>query len=137
MLADGFTWPVRVYYEDTNAAGIVYHANYLRFMERARTEWLRALGFEQDVLAREHGVVFVITASTLRFARAARFNAELRVETSLEALRGASIAFRQDITNLDGQTYCSASNVVGCVAVDTLKPRRIPAPMMRKFQGGE
>ena len=137
MIADRFVWPVRVYYEDTDAAGIVYHANYLRFMERARTEWLRALGFEQDALAREHGVVFVITESALKFQRAARFNDELLVHSRLETLRGASIGFVQTIVDGLGQTFCSARNVVACVAAATLQPRRIPVHMMRKFQGGE
>ena len=135
-VTDGFLWPVRVYYEDTDAAGIVYHANYLRFMERARTEWLRALGFEQDALARDHGVVFVITASTLAFKRAARFNDELVVRSTLEALRGASITFAQIITDRHG-TLCTARNVVACVTRASLQPRRIPAHMMEIFKGGD
>ncbi len=135
-VTDGFLWPVRVYYEDTDAAGIVYHANYLRFMERARTEWLRALGFEQDALARDHGVVFVITASTLAFKRAARFNDELVVRSTLEALRGASIDFAQTVTDRLG-TLCTARNVVACVTRTALQPRRIPAHMMEIFKGGD
>ena len=137
MLADAFLWPVRVYYEDTDAAGIVYHANYLRFMERARTEWLRALGFEQDVLAVKHGVVFVITESTLAFKRAARFNDELVVRSTLERLRGASIEFAQTVTDQQGGTLCSARNVVACVTPTNLQPRRIPAHMMEIFKGGD
>jgi acyl-CoA thioester hydrolase len=137
MMEDAFLWPIRVYYEDTDAAGIVYHANYLRFMERARTEWLRALGFEQDALAREHGVVFVITESTLAFKRAARFNDELVVRSTLVQLRGASIAFAQTITDQLGSALCTARNVVACVTSTTLQPRRIPAHMMRIFQGGD
>ena len=134
---DGFLWPVRVYYEDTDAAGIVYHANYLRFMERARTEWLRALGVEQDALAREQGVVFVITASTLAFKRAARFNDELVVRSTLEALRGASLDFAQTITDQLGNIFCTARNVVACVTQVSLQPRRIPAHMMEIFKGGD
>ena len=136
-IKDGFLWPVRVYYEDTDAAGIVYHANYLRFMERARTEWLRALGVEQDALAREQGVVFVITASTLAFKRAARFNDELVVRSTLEALRGASLAFAQIVTDRLGNTFCTARNVVACVTHVSLQPRRIPAHMMEIFKGGD
>jgi acyl-CoA thioester hydrolase len=134
---DGFLWPVRVYYEDTDAAGIVYHANYLRFMERARTEWLRALGFEQDAVARDHGVVFVITASSLAFKRAARFNDELVVRSTLEALRGASLEFAQTITDQLGNIFCTARNVVACVTQASLQPRRIPAHMMEIFKGGD
>ena len=137
MIKDAFLWPVRVYYEDTDAAGIVYHANYLRFMERARTEWLRALGFEQDALAREHDVVFVITESTLAFKRAARFNDELVVRSTLERLRGASIEFAQTITDHLGGTVCTARNVVACVTRSSLQPRRIPARMMEIFKGGD
>ena len=136
-VTDGFLWPVRVYYEDTDAAGIVYHANYLRFMERARTEWLRALGFEQDVLARDYGVVFVITAATLAFKRAARFNDELVVRSTLAALRGASIDFAQTITDRLGNTLCTARNAVACVTRTSLQPRRIPAAMMEIFKGGD
>lgn len=137
MRAEVFRWPIRVYYEDTDAAGIVYHANYLRFMERARTEWLRALGFEQDVLARDYGVVFVITASTLAFKRAARFNDELVVRSRLERLRGASIEFEQTITDHLDSTLCCARNVVACVTRSGLQPRRIPAHMMEIFKGGD
>lgn len=137
MREEVFLWPIRVYYEDTDAAGIVYHANYLRFMERARTEWLRALGFEQDALAREHGVVFVITASTLAFKRAARFNDELVVRSRLERLRGASIVFEQTITDHCGSTLCCARNVVACVTSTGLQARRIPAHMMEIFKGGD
>lgn len=137
MALDAFRWPIRVYYEDTDAAGIVYHANYLRFMERARTEWLRALGFEQDTLAREHGVVFVIIESTLAFKRAARFNDELVVHSTLERLRGATIEFAQTVTDTVGTAYCSARNVVACVTAGNLQPRRIPAHMMEIFKGGD
>lgn len=137
MRKEVFLWPIRVYFEDTDAAGIVYHANYLRFMERARTEWLRALGFEQDALVREHGVVFVITASTLAFKRAARFNDELVVRSRLERLRGASIEFEQTITDSVGSTLCRARNVLACVSRTGLQPRRIPAHMMEIFKGGD
>ena len=137
MRADAFLWPVRVYYEDTDAAGIVYHANYLRFMERARTEWLRALGFEQDALAREYGVVFVITESTMAFKRAARFNDELVVRSTLALLRGVTIEFAQTVTDKLGGTLCSARNVVACVTATNLQPRRIPAHMMEIFKGGD
>lgn len=131
----GFVWPVRVYYEDTDAAGIVYHANYLRFMERARTEWLRALGFEQDALARECGIVFVITQAALEFRRAARFNAELHVVTTLERLRGASLDLAQLVEDAHGLPVCRALNSVACVDATTLKPRRLPPHMLRMFEG--
>jgi len=130
----GFAWPIRVYYEDTDAAGIVYHANYLRFMERARTEWLRALGFEQDAVAARFGVMFVITRSALRFMRAARFNQELVVVSRIERLRGASIEFAQVVADRGGETVCNALNTVGCVDCAGLAPRRIPAPLFEVFK---
>ncbi len=136
MLNDRFEWPVRVYYEDTDAAGIVYHANYLRFMERARTEWLRALGFEQDALFRDHRVAFVVHRSDVSYLRAVRFNEELRVVSAIERLRGASIEFRQEIDNAAGAKVCVGLNKVACVEAGTFRPRRIPAHMMRVFQGG-
>ena len=80
-VTDGhFVWPVRVYYEDTDTGGVVYYANYLRFMERARTEWLRSLGFEQDALAREAGVIFAVRSAALEYLRPARFNDLLQVD---------------------------------------------------------
>lgn len=135
--APGFVWPVRVYYEDTDAGGIVYHANYLRFMERARTEWLRVLGFEQDQLSQQAGLVFVITRADVHYLRAARFNAELRVTTVIERLRRVSIEFDQQIDDRAGAAICRARNTVACVDAQSLSPRRIPAHMMRVFEGAK
>ena len=92
-----FFWPVRVYYEDTDCGGVVYYANYLRFMERARTEWLRALGFEQDVLATQHGVIFAVRSVALDFIRPARFNDLLRVGAGVVERRAASLTFAQEV----------------------------------------
>jgi len=87
-----FEWPVRVYYEDTDAGGVVYHAQYLKYMERARTEWLRAAGVEQDALLAEQGVVFAVTRIDLRYLRPARFNEALMV--SVAPLRYGAGAYR-------------------------------------------
>lgn len=135
MLEREFVWPVRVYYEDTDAAGIVYHANYLRFMERARTEWLRELGFEQDQLLRDHKLVFVITRSDVHYVQSARFNQQLDVRCQLSRLRRVSFAMAQSIHSLDGTSVCHAHNELACVDHDTLKPRRIPPAIMKVFQG--
>src|SRR3970040_1078279 len=89
-----FSWPVRVYYEDTDLGGVVYYANYLKFMERARTEWLRALGFEQTTLAREHGVVFVVSSLTIDYLQPAAFNDELAVTVELEKLGAGQIVLK-------------------------------------------
>ena len=132
-LNEDFVWPLRVYYEDTDAGGIVYHANYLRFMERARTEWLRALGFEQDALRQAQNIVFVITRSDLHYERPARFNDELIVTSRIERLRRVAIEFEQRITTSAGSAVCRAINQVPCVHAESLKPCRIPEFMMRIF----
>lgn len=131
-----FTWPIRVYYEDTDAAGIVYHANYLRFMERARTEWLRTAGFEQDDLRNSHGIVFVIRDANMRFIQPARFNQQLVVTTELLTLRRVSLEVRQSVHHTD-ELLCEAVNLIACVAAETLKPKRIPASIIKEFSGGD
>lgn len=135
VLQQQFEWPVRVYYEDTDAAGIVYHANYLRYMERARTEWLRQLGFNQTKLAANEGVVFVITHSDVHYQRPARFDEELTVVNALKRLRHISLDFDQRINDANGLEICRAHNLVACVDSERLRPRRIPEHMMRVFQG--
>lgn len=136
MIETSFAWPVRVYYEDTDAAGIVYHARYLHFMERARTEWLRALGFEQDRLWREARVAFVVHRTDVRYLKAVRFNEELRVVSRLDRLGGASIAFHQVVERPHGEAVCEGFNTVACVDADTFRPRRVPDNMMGVFRGG-
>ena len=93
----GFTWQVRVYYEDTDSGGVVYYANYLRFMERARTEWMRALGFEQDRLIREDGILFAVRSANVEFLRPARFNDLLSVGLDVVHRGRASLTFSQTI----------------------------------------
>ena len=85
-----FRMPLRVYYEDTDSGGVVYYANYLRFMERARTEWLRALGFEQDHLIRDEGILFAVRSASLEYHRPARFNDQLLVGVRLAERRRAA-----------------------------------------------
>jgi acyl-CoA thioester hydrolase len=122
-----FVWPVRIYYEDTDSAGVVYYANYLKFMERARTEWLRHLGFEQDVLARDAGILFVVRSVNLHYRRPARFNDRLQVASRIHEVKKASLLFEQAILH-EGteETLCSGQIRVACVAVDSFKPRSIP-----------
>ena len=119
-----FVWPVRVYYEDTDSGGVVYYANYLKFMERARTEWLRALGFEQTALAAEHGVMFVVRRAALEYLQPARFNDELSVTSVVKRLGSCRIVFaqriRRDALLVTGETE------VACVSVASFKPVKIP-----------
>ncbi len=92
-----FNWPIRVYYEDTDCGGVVYHSNYLKFMEQARTEWLRDLGFEQDILIEKYGIIFAVRSLSIDYLRPALFNQQLRVETTIEKLTKVSILFKQCI----------------------------------------
>ena len=92
-----FTWPIRVYYEDTDAAGVVYHSNYLKYMERARTEWLRKLGFSQEVLREETGNIIVVSEMDIKFVRPAKLDDMLEVNSVLIKVTGASFLFEQSI----------------------------------------
>jgi acyl-CoA thioester hydrolase len=127
-----FKWPVRVYYEDTDLGGIVYYANYLKFMERARTEWLRALGFEQTALARDHGVVFVVSSLAIDYLRPAAFNDELVVTVELETLGAAQIVVRQTVARAV-EALATASVRIGCVNTATFRPVRIPKLILAKL----
>ncbi|MDP2783622.1 MAG: YbgC/FadM family acyl-CoA thioesterase, partial [Sulfurimicrobium sp.] len=97
MKSEIFSWPVRVYYEDTDSGGVVYYANYLKFMERARTEWLRVHGFEQTDLMREHGVIFVVRDVHITYLRPAVFDDLLQVTVSVHATGRSWIEFAQTV----------------------------------------
>jgi len=125
----------RVYFEDTDAGGVVYHANYLKFYERARTEYLRSLGFEQDDLLSKN-IVFVVRNITIDFIKAARFNEILLVESSIATLKKASLVFKQEIfSKQSGQSILvnKALVKVVCVRADTFKPAAIPANIIDKM----
>ncbi|MDX3774929.1 tol-pal system-associated acyl-CoA thioesterase [Chromatiaceae bacterium AAb-1] len=121
-----FNFPVRVYYEDTDAGGIVYYANYLKFFERARTEWLRALGIEQDFLL-SRNIAFVVTQVLMDNKKAAKFNELLTVSSQISTLKQASVVFVQQIHNASGEKICTAQIKVACVSIQELKARPIPA----------
>jgi acyl-CoA thioester hydrolase len=130
----GFTWPVRVYYEDTDAGGVVYNANYLRFMERARTEWLRSLGFEQDELRAREGVLFAVRSAALDFLSPARFNDRLKVSVALARCGGASLDFEQWVRRESDDLLCCRGLVkVACVNAETLRPNRIPETLLAEI----
>jgi len=127
-----FRWPVRVYYEDTDAAGVVYYANYLKFLERARTEWLRAAGFEQTALRDELGVVFVVRSLAVEYAVAAQFNDALEVTVAVHAMHGSVIELVQTVCR-NRTLLVSASVKIACVNTPTFKPVRIPKSIMEKI----
>ena len=125
-----FSWPARVYWEDTDGGGIVYYANYLRFLERARTEWLRSLGYSQHILAREPGIVFTVAGLTAEYRRPARLDDELTITCVPRAERAATIRFEQAIfrgRDPGGEPPIFTAEVrVVCVDAHTLNPRRLP-----------
>ena len=125
-----FSWPVRVYWEDTDAGGVVYYANYLKFMERARSEWLRAFGFEQDALRDEAGIVFVVRRVEIDYLSPARFNDQLDVSVSLHEIGRASLSVQQTITR--GPTRLALAQVtLACVDAARFKPVKIPLPILQ------
>ena len=129
-----FAWPVRVYYEDTDAQGLVYYANYFRFMERARTEWLRALGVDQPALLYEERRMFVVTETKAAFIVPAKFNDELIVTARLANLTRATFDIEQNIyaDSLDGTLMCRGGVKAAYLNADTMRPMRIPASIFEE-----
>lgn len=138
-----FNWPVRVYYEDTDSGGVVYYANYLRFFERARTEWLRQLGFEQDQLRANSGIVFSVCEVQLAYHRPARFNDRLNVVSTISQLRKASVMFAQQVHRVSPVTtkteseslLCSGTIRVACVHAASFRPLAIPRELWDMMDG--
>lgn len=130
-----FSWPARVYWEDTDGGGVVYHASYLRFLERARTEWLRSLGFSQTRLAAEPGIVFAVTTLTIDFRRPARLDDALEVSCEPQPGGAASLLFRQEIHRSAPQRVLlvSARVKVACVNATTFRPQRLPEALAAAF----
>ena len=127
-----FTWPVRVYYEDTDAGGVVYHANYIKFMERARTEFLRHLGFELTVLEREQRLLFAVRDLSVEFRRPARLNDWLEVSVGFAAIRAASLLFVQEVRR-DGELLCEGRVRVASLSADTFRPLALPDFMLDRL----
>ena len=126
-----FSWPVRVYWEDTDAGGVVFYANYLKFFERARTEWLRSLGIEQGALRRSTGGIFVVSDTAVRYYRPARLDDELLVTARVEESGRASLIIAQQAFLREGATLlCDGTIRIGWVQAQTLKPARIPAVIL-------
>ena len=127
-----FTWPVRVYYEDTDSGGVVYHSQYLNFMERARTEYLRHLGFELDVLQNNFGIIFVVHSMQIAFKKPAKFNDCLQIASQITKIGFGSFECAQSIT-LGAQTLITAQVKVACINAISFKPSAIPAPIKQKL----
>jgi acyl-CoA thioester hydrolase len=125
-----FSWPVRVYWEDTDAGGVVYHAGYLRFMERARSEWMRALGVDQMAFKQATGLAFMVRDMHIDFLRPALLDDELSVTVEVKEWRTASILFTQMITKIDGCCLIRASVRVACVDLQRMRPAPIPADLI-------
>jgi len=128
-----FVLPVRVYYEDTDAAGVVYYANYLRFCERARTEWLRALGFEQQAMMLTIGTAFVVRSVQADYLVPARLDDALDVVTRIATLRRASLLFDQEVRR-QGQLLFTAQVLVACIDTHRQKPAPMPANLHALFE---
>jgi acyl-CoA thioester hydrolase len=129
-----FEWPIRVYYEDTDAQGVVYYANYFRYMERARTEWLRSLGVDQSQLLNEERRMFVVTETKAEFLLPAKFNDEVVVTARLANLSRATFAIEQNIymNSLDGALLLRGGVKAAFLNADTMRPMRVPAEI---FEG--
>jgi acyl-CoA thioester hydrolase len=132
---EAFSWPIRVYWEDTDAGGIVFYANYLKFFERARTEWLRSQGLEQRALRERNGQMFVVGETSVRYHRAARLDDELLVTARVqETGRASLIIAQQAILKASGSLLCDGSIRIGWVDAASLKPARIPPTLLEALK---
>ena len=140
-----FSWPVRVYHEDTDSGGVVYYANYLKFMERARTELLRSIGYQQDQLQRELGIIFAVHSANIKYKKPARFNDELNVVTLISSLGRASICFKQSVylesAHHDGVLTKSIPGLlseaeikIACLNAKKFTTQSIPASIIKKIR---
>jgi acyl-CoA thioester hydrolase len=131
-MAEAFVWPVRVYWEDTDAGGVVYHAQYLAFMERARSEWLRGLGLHQDAMKRDVDLVFVVRAMQMDFRAPARLDDQLSVSVRLLECRGASLLLAQRIER-DGVLLVEAKVKIAALYASSFRPRALPDALLSQL----
>ena len=129
-----FVWPVRVYWEDTDAGGVVFYANYLKFFERARTEWLRALGFEQQALREEHGLIFVVVDVEAHFRRPARYGDLLQATCEVAASTKASLTFKQEIyrQEVGGELLLDGRVRIACLDAEKYRPKPLPDRLLQE-----
>ena len=133
-----FLWPVRVYYEDTDSGGVVYHSNYLNFMERARTEWLRSLQMEQDDIINDYGIIFVVRSLSIDYLKPALFNDALLVKSRIQKLARASIIFeqiivRESVRESDEQVLTKGTVKVASLGLAEKRPVALPEAVYKKF----
>jgi acyl-CoA thioester hydrolase len=128
-----FIWPIRVYYEDTDAGGVVFYANYLKFYERARTEMLRAMGYEQDKLIGLEKVIFVVRSVKIDYLKPAKFNEMLQVSAIVDSIGPASVTFAQDI-NCGKRLLNQAHIKIACLDTETMRPKIIPEKLLEQFK---
>jgi acyl-CoA thioester hydrolase len=132
-----FSWKIRVYYEDTDAGGVVYHSNYLNFFERARSELLRAKGIHQHDLREKHNLIWVVLDMQIRFRKAAKLDDELQVTAEPTWVKGVRVGFRQCMTRVaDGVEVATAELSVAMLHADNLKPARMPAWLESELTNG-
>ncbi|MBF0422141.1 MAG: tol-pal system-associated acyl-CoA thioesterase [Magnetococcales bacterium] len=130
MTTATFQWPVRVYYEDTDSGGVVYHSIYLNYMERARTEWLRSLGFDQSRLARERGLVFAVSQLEVKYLAPAHMDDQLMITLTLAKRGGASLHLRQEIHRVPDDTVLIRATVRVAMLDGHFKPTRLPSDIL-------
>jgi acyl-CoA thioester hydrolase len=131
-----FLWPLRVYYEDTDTGGVVYYANYLKFFERARSEWLRNAGIEQQLLTEQEHVMFVVKNAAIDYHSPAKLDDQLQISVRVEKLGKASVNFYQEAwrqTKDARELLCHGRIRVGCVHSDSLRPTPIPSAVLEKI----
>ncbi|WP_455427411.1 tol-pal system-associated acyl-CoA thioesterase [Dryocola sp. LX212] len=133
MSTTPFRWPVRVYYEDTDAGGVVYHASYVAFYERARTEMLRQHHFHQQDLLAER-IAFVVRRMTVDYLAPARLDDLLEIHSEITSMRGTSLVFTQRIVNAEGRVLNKAEVLVVCVDLLSMKPRALPKSIVAEFK---
>lgn len=130
-----FVWPIRIYYEDTDVSGVVYHANYLRYFERARTEWLRSLGFSQERLMQELDVAFTIASVKVNFRMPARLDDELLVHLEVIRAGKASLVFSEKLVTKDGETILADGEFrTACVQASNFKPVAMPSSVLEEIK---
>lgn len=128
------TWQIRVYWEDTDAGGVVYYANYLKYLERARTECLRAAGLDQSKLKRDENLVFAVVSAELKYHKPARLDDHLTVRTLITAVTRASVEFSQNVYGAPNDELVFAGSIrAACLYADSFKPRAIPDTIKKEF----